>query len=100
MEFKFEDMPEEIRKGIEHQMLHNESHHHEIKNFIAFLDEDQLTIFYVLLKSLNSSPDSVAYYAGVVANELQHRFNVCLACGRKHSDELKDMVSNSEEKND
>jgi hypothetical protein len=99
LEFVFGEMPEGMRQVIEHQMMHNENDSHEIKNFIAELNESQLRTLYLLMKNFDVNSSSLPFYAGVIVSELSSRFHVCIACGKKHDEELKSMT-NPEEKDE
>lgn len=90
-----EDLPPELRAHLEQHMMVTEQNAHDVRDLFESLDESQLRVFRGILRIVDENPGAASYYAGVVSTQLSFRFGVCLGCGRKHDEELKDMATES-----
>lgn len=90
--FSFDDLPVEIKHALEHHIMHSEQNAHEVQEFFSSLDEQQLKNLRGLIKVIEMNESAGGYYAGIIGGELLHRFGVCMACGKKHDEELKRMA--------
>lgn len=86
-----EDMPEEIREMFEHQQLANTSQAHEIANFVEGLKEDQLVTMRTMFAMTGGN--YAAFVNGIITKTLDVNFGVCMACSKKHGDELAEMAN-------
>lgn len=85
-------LPPEVREMIEHNKMHAEANAHEVRDFLDGLTEEQLRVFRGILASLSINKRGIPYYMGLIGGLLSTKFGVCLACSKKHDDELKDMA--------
>ena len=85
-------MPPEVRQMIEHQRMHAEANAHATLDFLRSLDEEQLRAFRGVLSAVNVTDDTVPYYMGLVGGMLHEKYGVCLGCGLKHDEELKNLT--------
>lgn len=90
-----EDMPEELRAQLENERMHGEAYQHDLKHWIESMTEDSMK----MLKSIafqHSDRPSAAYLVGVINVTLENKFGICHACGKKHDDELTEMLGTPE----
>ncbi len=99
-----EDMPEEVKATIRaqhaahqhHQMLSDQTAH-DVVAFIKRLDEHDLMLLRGLVNALAMGTETThGYYFGLMSVELE-KFGICLACGKKHDEQLKELLGDAEE---
>lgn len=91
-----EDLPPELRAQFEAFQMQSEQTAHDIRDLFTTLTEHQLRILRTLIRTMDGNSSACGYYAGVTSSALSSRFGVCLGCGKKHDDELKEMSGQSE----
>lgn len=79
----------EQREREQMEMLSNA---HETRHFLESLKEDQLKKLAGVIRSISGSPEAGAYYVGMIGMKLDTKFGICVSCGRKHDEELADLV--------
>ena len=79
-----EDLPEGIKRAImQHLDQHNMSREvavHEIHSFLDSLKADQLESLDNMIHTISNSPETAAYFAGLVTMTLKLKHNIC-PCG-------------------
>ena len=78
---------------LEQIRMEGEANGHETREFFDSLTEDQLKKLSGLFHQAHTSEGHAAlYYIGVISGFLDQKFNTCLACGKKHDEELANMT--------
>lgn len=92
MDFEFIELPPELQAALDHHRMHSEQSAHDSRDFLESLDEEQLRILRGMIRVIDLNESAGSYYAGIVSAILSQKFHVCLGCGKKHDEELKDMA--------
>lgn len=91
MDFVFgnpEDIPEEVKAFLDRRVMETQDKDNRVKHFIEEQSLDSLVTLRFLLREMQDSPMTAAFYEGVVAATLQHGYpDVCHVCGIVHEDE-------------
>lgn len=82
----------EIDPQIQFQMA-VEVNVHEVVGFIRGLNEEQMKQLRMIFVRLSHEPELAPYYIGILSTELDHQYGVCLGCGRKHGEEIEELLS-------
>lgn len=81
--------PEEI----ERDNMQQDSNRHETRQFFDGLKEDQLQKLSFIIGSVITTQGSAGiFYQGLISGLLDQKFGKCLACDKKHDDEIEKFI--------
>lgn len=93
----FAEMPEEMKKQIQEQhdrrIMAANDWSHEVKAFFGDATKEQLLTLRKLLSLLETAPEMVHYYEGVVTALLEFKHGVCPGCGVNHEAEFLESLN-------
>lgn len=89
----FVTLPLEVQHHIAHQHMQMEQHAHDASTFLESLTEEQLRGFRGILAAIRvGGEDASTYFIGLAGGIMSVKFGVCLACSKKHDEELAHMA--------
>lgn len=78
---------------IEHARMNHDMNAHETRQFFDGLTVEQLKKLSGLFSMCYASDgDAAQYFSGIITGFLDQKFNLCLACGKNHDEELNNFA--------